>query len=80
MSPSSGQKSTSIREWLGVKYRDYIGTDNIMFGTDFPHIGSFYPHSRFHFDLVLCKACQPKSRKRRSGAMPLRSRRRVAPV
>ncbi len=41
------------REWLGVKYRDYVGPDKVTFGTDFPHIGSFYPHSRFYLELVL---------------------------
>ncbi|MSQ24810.1 MAG: amidohydrolase [Dehalococcoidia bacterium] len=41
------------REWLGVDYRSFIGADTIMFGSDFPHIGSFYPHTRFYLDLLL---------------------------
>ncbi len=41
------------REWFGVKHRAFVGSDKLMFGTDFPHIGSFYPHSRFYLDLVL---------------------------
>ena len=41
------------REYLGVDYRQFIGVDRILFGTDFPHIGSFYPHSRFYIQLVM---------------------------
>jgi predicted TIM-barrel fold metal-dependent hydrolase len=41
------------REYLGVNYREFIGVDKILFGTDFPHIGSFYPHSRFFLQLVM---------------------------
>jgi predicted TIM-barrel fold metal-dependent hydrolase len=40
------------REWLGPKYRDVIGLDNLMYGTDYPHIGGFYPHSRFYIELL----------------------------
>ena len=40
------------REWLGYKYRDQIGMDNLMFATDYPHFGSFYPHTRFYVELV----------------------------
>ena len=40
------------REWLGVDYRNAIGVDKITFGTDFPHIGSFYPHTRFYLELL----------------------------
>ncbi len=41
------------REYLGVDYREFIGVDKILFGTDYPHIGSFYPHSRFYIQLVM---------------------------
>ncbi len=41
------------REWLGVKYREHVGVDNVLFGTDYPHIGNFYPHSRFFLELVM---------------------------
>ena len=41
------------RELQGVKYRDQIGVDNLMFGTDYPHIGSFWPHTRQYLDLLL---------------------------
>ena len=40
------------RELFGIKYRDFIGADALMFGTDFPHVGSFYPHTRHFIDLV----------------------------
>ena len=33
------------RELQGVKYRDQIGVDNLMFGTDYPPLGSFWPHT-----------------------------------
>jgi predicted TIM-barrel fold metal-dependent hydrolase len=29
-----------------------VGVDNITFGTDYPHIGSFWPHTRFYIDLL----------------------------
>jgi predicted TIM-barrel fold metal-dependent hydrolase len=41
------------RELQGVKYREQIGVDNLMFGTDYPHIGSFWPHTRQYLDLLL---------------------------
>ncbi|MSQ24973.1 MAG: amidohydrolase [Dehalococcoidia bacterium] len=42
------------REWLGVKHRQaHVGSDRLLFGTDYPHIGSFYPHTRFYIELVL---------------------------
>lgn len=42
------------REWFGVKYRHaHVGAGKVMFGTDYPHIGTFYPHSRFYLELVL---------------------------
>ncbi|HUP73008.1 MAG TPA: amidohydrolase family protein [Acidimicrobiales bacterium] len=41
------------RELQGIKYRDHIGVDNLMFGTDYPHIGSFWPHTRQYLDLLL---------------------------
>ncbi len=40
------------REIAGIKHRDQIGSDSLMFGTDFPHIGSFYPHTRRYIDLL----------------------------
>ena len=41
------------REWMGLKWRHSVGVDNLMFGTDFPHIGNFYPHSRFYIELAM---------------------------
>lgn len=41
------------RELQAMKYRHLIGVDTLMFGTDYPHIGSFWPHSRFYLDLVM---------------------------
>ena len=37
-----------------MKHRSqHLGVDNMLFGTDYPHIGSFYPHSRFFIELVM---------------------------
>ena len=42
------------REWLGLKYRNaHVGTGKMLFATDFPHIGSFYPHTRFYLELAM---------------------------
>ena len=51
------------REWLGVKHRNTIGGDKVTFGTDFPHIGSFYPHSRFYLELLLHDASPEETQK-----------------
>ena len=49
-----GMYANFDREWLGVKYRQsHVGDDRLLFGTDYPHIGSFYPHTRFYIELVL---------------------------
>ena len=41
------------REWLGLKYREHhLGSDQITFASDYPHIGNFYPHTRFYIELV----------------------------
>jgi predicted TIM-barrel fold metal-dependent hydrolase len=29
-----------------------IGADRLMFGTDFPHIGNYWPHSRYYLELL----------------------------
>jgi predicted TIM-barrel fold metal-dependent hydrolase len=41
------------QEWMGLKWRHAVGVDNLMFGTDCPHIGSFYPHDRFYIELAM---------------------------
>jgi uncharacterized protein len=37
----------------GIKLRDDIGVDNIMWESDFPHVASYYPHSWREVDRVL---------------------------
>ena len=37
-------------ERSGVELRDFIGVDNIMWESDYPHITSTYPHSREHVE------------------------------
>ena len=53
--PSEYAKQVLIsvdREKQGIKHRHQVGVDNITFGTDYPHIGSFWPHTRFYIDLL----------------------------
>ena len=53
--PSEYAKQVLIgvdREIQGIKHRHQVGVDNITFGTDYPHIGSFWPHTRFYIDLL----------------------------
>jgi len=53
--PSEYAKQVLIgvdREIQGIKHRHHVGVDNITFGTDYPHIGSFWPHTRFYIDLL----------------------------
>lgn len=53
--PSESIKKVKIsfdREWLGVQYRDFVGVENIIFGTDYPHVGHFCPHTRAYLELV----------------------------
>ena len=40
-------------EAAGIKLRDDIGVDNIMWESDFPHVASYYPHSWREVDRVL---------------------------
>lgn len=37
-------------EQSGIELRDYIGVDNIMWESDYPHITSTYPHSWQHVE------------------------------
>ena len=37
----------------GIKLRDDIGVDNIMWESDFPHVASYYPHSWREVERVL---------------------------
>jgi predicted TIM-barrel fold metal-dependent hydrolase len=41
------------RETEAVTLRDSIGVDKLMFGTDYPHIGSYWPYSRFFLHVLL---------------------------
>ena len=51
------------RELQGIKHRDQIGVDNIMFGTDYPHVGSFWPYTRFYVDLLFDKVSPEETEK-----------------
>jgi predicted TIM-barrel fold metal-dependent hydrolase len=41
------------RETDAVALRDAIGADKLLFGTDYPHIGSYWPYSRYYLQLFL---------------------------
>jgi len=54
--PSESIKKVKVsfdRESMGIQYRDFVGTKNILFGSDFPHVGHFYPNTRHFLELVL---------------------------
>ena len=38
---------------LGIKLRDYVGADNLMWGSDYPHPESTFPRSREIVDRIL---------------------------
>jgi predicted TIM-barrel fold metal-dependent hydrolase len=40
------------REVDAIRHRDRIGVDKIMVGSDFPHIGNYWPHTRYYLDLL----------------------------
>jgi predicted TIM-barrel fold metal-dependent hydrolase len=40
------------REVDAIRHRDRIGLDRIMIGSDFPHIGNYWPHTRYYLDLL----------------------------
>jgi predicted TIM-barrel fold metal-dependent hydrolase len=48
----SNVKISIDRELQGVKHRHLIGVERVMFGTDYPHVGTFWPHTRFYIDLA----------------------------
>jgi predicted TIM-barrel fold metal-dependent hydrolase len=37
----------------GIKLRDEIGVENIMWESDFPHVASYYPNSWHHVERVM---------------------------
>jgi predicted TIM-barrel fold metal-dependent hydrolase len=40
------------REVDAVRHRDRIGVERLMVGSDYPHIGNYWPHTRYYFDLL----------------------------
>ncbi|MBV8086563.1 MAG: amidohydrolase family protein [Chloroflexi bacterium] len=40
------------REVDAIRHRERIGVDRIMMGSDYPHIGNYWPHTRYYFDLL----------------------------
>ena len=41
-----------IADPIGMKVRDLIPVDNLLWGTDFPHSAGSYPHSRQTLDFI----------------------------
>ena len=48
---------------LGVKLRDAIGVDNMLWGSDFPHAESTWPKSREFLDRIFAGAPEEVVRK-----------------
>jgi predicted TIM-barrel fold metal-dependent hydrolase len=40
------------REVDAIRHRQRIGVDRIMVGSDYPHIGNYWPHTRYYLDLL----------------------------
>ena len=55
--------ATFIDDFVGVKMRDYIGVDNIMWGTDYPHAESSWPKSLELFGKMFEGASEEDKRK-----------------
>ena len=47
------------RETEAAALRDGIGVDRLMFGTDYPHIGSYWPSSRYYLQLLFKEFAGP---------------------
>ena len=54
---------TFIDDFVGVKMREYIGVDNIMWGTDYPHAESSWPKSMELFGKMFEDASEEDKRK-----------------
>ncbi len=54
-------------ESSGIELRDYIGLDNIMWESDYPHITSTFPHSREHVERTTGVLPAEEQRKLRYG-------------
>ena len=50
-------------EKAGIEVRDFIGIDNIMWESDYPHVTSTYPDSRGWVDRVLKDVPEDEQRK-----------------
>ena len=48
---------------VGIRLRDLIGVDNIMWGSDYPHSESTFPKSRQILDAILAQVPQDEQAK-----------------
>jgi len=48
---------------LGIKMRDIIGVDNLMWGSDYPHVESTFPRSRQIIDEILADCTEEERAK-----------------
>ena len=48
---------------IGVQHRDIIGTDNMLWGNDFPHAESTWPKSMAFLDRIFANVSQEDRRK-----------------
>jgi len=54
---------------IGIRLRDVIGVDNMMWGSDYPHSESTFPQSRKILAEIL-PGCRPTNRPRSPAATP----------
>ena len=48
---------------LGIRDRDLIGVDNLMWGSDYPHVESTFPRSRQVLEEVLAECTEEQKAK-----------------
>ena len=54
---------TFIEDEMGIRNRDIIGVDNIMWSSDYPHINSSWPESRSYIERHFCDCSDDEKRK-----------------
>ena len=52
-----------MEDGLGIRLRDLIGVDNILWGNDYPHVESTFPHSQEFLEKILADCTQEEKEK-----------------
>ena len=50
-------------ELQAIKYRHLVGVERLTVGTDYPHFGTRFPHTRWYFDLIFSGVPQDEADK-----------------